>query len=1131
MPNLQSIRLRSKLLVPLLAIAALAQLLLADNPAQSQPQSQPRPRPADEPQTQLRQPLPPPTLPLRFLENERVALVGNSLAERMNLFGHFETALHLRTNDRRLVVRNFARPADEVAVRQRPNDYTLIDDPQKVFTPDTYLCFFGFNESFAGDHPEALAEFKRDYHRYLDETAAKYPRPVPEGQNPAPRFVLVSPVAFEPPGDPLLPDGDAENARLRAYGAAVAEVAAERGIPFVDVMGPTHAAFHLAPGLQYTINGAHLDENGDKLLAKILVDALLGKAPGDPDPAADPRHETLRAAVVDKAWVHLQDYRMLNGWYVYGGRRTWDTETFPREFKKLREMAALRDRRVWEIAAGNLDAPPPDDSDTTPLLVPPTRFGDPRQKYSEADDLRYLTPEQFIASTRVAEGTELRLFADETRFPDLANPVQLDFDEKGRLWVACMPTYPQWRPGDPKPNDKLLILEDLDGDGLADKSTVFYDKLHCPTGFEFWNGGVLVVDQPRILWLKDEDGDDRADTVVHLLDGVATDDTHHTMGAFEWSHGGLLHMLEGIATSTTIETPRGPHRSLGSGGAYVLDPRSLRIRQFVLPGQYNSWCYVFDGWGQGVVGDGTTAAQHWDTLYSTKQYPGRKGAKTIFDNQGMRPALGSEFLVSRALPEHLQGQLTYACVINMNGLPRFTVRDDGAGFAGERLKFPDGSPDDLVRSSDKHFRPACPTIGPDGALWFGDWSNALIGHMQYSQRDPNRDHARGRVYRLVAKDKPLLQPVTQHGKSAAELLEQLREPEWRTRYRVRRALRDKNPDELLPALRNWLAAIPENDPERERLRTEALWLLQSRHILDQNLLRQVLASPEPRARAAAVRSLDDMARLQVPGTDLENLLPILRTAANDPHPRVRAEAVRALSFIPDSRAVALVLEAARLPMDEWLRYLVDAALGANEELWRTEYLTGKLPLDDAPEVRDLLDQLLVASKAGGAAAPHLRVLLANEPRPEEERNKAIAALLDLKGNPGNGREVLVRNCTACHRVGNGEGQDYGPNLGDVAKRLTKAKILESILDPNAEVDPKYLTTRLLLDDGRTLSGLLVEETPDTLVVFDGKDRVAVPLEQVEERQTLKQSSMPEGLAATMSPAEFLDLLEYLDSRK
>src|SRR6185436_18896735 len=106
-------------------------------------------------------------------------------------------------------------------------------------------------------------------------------------------------------------------------------------------------------------------------------------------------------------------------------------------------------------------------------------------------------------------------------------------DSKGRLWVECMPTYPQWKPGDAKPSDRLLIFEDNNHDGRADKVKVFYDQLHCPTGFEFWNGGVLVVSQPRMLFLKDTDNDDRADEVTYWTDGWATDDTHHTVGAFE----------------------------------------------------------------------------------------------------------------------------------------------------------------------------------------------------------------------------------------------------------------------------------------------------------------------------------------------------------------------------------------------------------------------------------------------------------------------------------------------------------------------------------------------------------------------------------------------------------------------
>ena len=1056
---------------------------------------------------------------LQFAKGERIALVGNSTAERMNLFGHFETLLHLNNIGQELVFRNFARPADEVSNRQRSADYTKIDDPLAAFKPDTFLCFFGFNESFAG--PGGIAKFKNDYERFIDEYTGKYPR---GDAKKAPRFLLVSPVAFEPTGDPLLPAGSAENANLKLYSLAVEEVAKKRGIPFVQLFDATQEAFEAKPGMQFTINGCHLNDAGDRLVAALLLKGVMGAQATTIPEVSDKKYSELRAAVNDKSWLHSQDYRMVNGWYVYGGRRTFDTQTFPKEYAKIRAMAAVRDRYCHDIAAGKTVAAKPDDSGTGDLFVPETRFGDPRQKYSEAETLRYLTPEQFIKDTTVPPGFEIKLFADETKFPDIAKPVQINFDNKGRLWVSCMPSYPQWKPGDPRPGDKLVILEDTNGDGQADKSTVFYDKLHCPTGFEFFNGGVLVMDQPRMLFLKDTDGDDKADLVVHLLDGWATDDTHHTCGAFEWNNAGLLHALEGIATSTTLETPWGPHRSAGTGGAYVMDPRTLKIRQFALPGQYNMWCYVFDEWGQGIVGDGTTANHHWDTPLSGAQFSGRKGLETVFNQEGMRPALGCEWLVSRHFPDDVQKQFTYACVINMNGMPRFTIGDDGSGFKGQRVK-KDNKADDLIKSTDKHFRPADPQIGPDGALWFGDWANALVGHMQYSQRDPSRDHVRGRIYRLVAKGRPLLKPVTQFGKSAAQILEQLREPEWRTRYRARRELHDRPVTEVKPAVVAWLSSLKADDKEYDRLRCEAMWVLAGHHAVEPDQIKSLLGAQTPQARAAAVRVLCDE-RDRMP-----EALAWFKAASGDKNDRVKLEAARALSLYPSSDAMAAVLDIAKAPMDNWLKYTVEHALAANEPAWRADYLSGKLAKGNTPGQKVLAD-ILASSKAGNVAVPFLKTLLSQEDTSKETRNKAMTALTALKGNSNKGREVFVRACTACHKVGNGEGNEFGPNLHQVATRLKdRYKLVESVIDPNAEVDKKYLSTRIATSQGKIYSGLVISENPKEVVLFDGKEKRTIPVADIEERVQLKQSSMPEGLAGAMAPVEFLDLMEYLATLK
>jgi putative heme-binding domain-containing protein len=1079
------------------------------------------PRPA-------RPPLPPSRLPLEFLAGERIALIGNSTAERMNLFGHFESLLHERFPAKKLVVRNFARPADEVGIRQRATDYTKLDDPLAAFGADTYLVFFGFNESFAG--ATGIDAFKAACGKFLDELAATYPR---DDSKAPPRVVLVSPIAVEPAANPRLPDAAARNELLARYRDAAREVAAERGLAFADIFDATRTAFGDAPKpeLAFTINGCHVNEAGDRVVAEALDRALFG-----PPPAQRLSSETfaaLRAAVNDKSWVHLQDYRMVNGWYVYGGRRTWDTETFPREYVKLRAMAAVRDAYVHDIAAGRPVPPVPDDSQTGDLFEPETRFGDPRQAYSENPEggPTILEPEKFIETCTVPPGFAVELFADERRFPEIANPVQLAFDSLGRLWVSTMPSYPQWRPGDPRPADKLVILEDSDGDGKADKSTVFCDKLHCPTGFQFFDGGVLVMDQPRMLWLADTDGDDRADRVVHLLDGFATEDTHHTAGAFEMSPGGRLHMLEGVAMSTTLETPWGPVRNFGTPGCYVLDPRSLAIRHFKTPGYGNPWCYVFNEWGQGICGDGTGATQHWDAPLSGAQYDGRKGLNPVFDTERMRPVVGSEYLRTRQFPADVQDQFIYACVINTNGLPRWTISDDGAGYRGRRVRHDPDDPDtpfDLLESSDKHFRPVDPQIGPDGALWFGDWANPLIGHMQYSQRDPNRDKRHGRIYRLVCKDKPLVARETQAGKPTAEVLEQLLSPEWRTRYRARADLQARPQAEVLAAAAKWLAGVKGRSLPRDvedRLMTEVLWLQQSFHAIDGSLLRELLAAETPDARAAAARVVADERQ------EISDAEPLLVAAATDPHPRVRTEAVRGLSFFPTPRAMDAVVAAANVePADRYVAYTADAALGANIPVWRPAWEAGGLAARGTPAARIVESVLGLAEKAE-ELRPHLAVLLAEQTKSDEERNKAMQAIADIKGGiRDNGKVVFRRVCINCHKVGS-EGADLGPDMTQVGKRLSPYKLVESIIDPNAEVDPKYLSTLVITDEGKSITGLLVSESPEELVIFDGKEEKRIPADAIEERVKLKQSSMPEGLAATLSPTELLDVIAYLEGLK
>ncbi|MEL6110191.1 MAG: PVC-type heme-binding CxxCH protein [Planctomycetota bacterium] len=1045
-------------------------------------------------------------------DGQKIAVVGNSLGERMNLFGHFETQLHLHYADKKIRFRNFSWPADEVGIQQRPSSYTKIDDPMKVFAPELYLCFFGANESYAGTTPEALSDFKQRYREYIERVNAEY-------SGGKARFVLISPIAFESTGDPLHPNADERNSALEAYKNAIKELAAELQFPFVNVFDETRKEFAKAPGAQYTINGLHLNERGDQTLASLLNERLFNDSKSSSEKAPPETYARVRHWVNDKSWLHLQDYRMLNGWYVYGGRRTWDTETFPSEYRKIREMVTVRDQYIWDIAAGKEVAAEPDDSNTGDVVVPPTMFGtrdDNFRRMREPKELVYPTPEESIGMMTVPNGMEVKLFASEREFPELANPNQIAFDAKGRLWVSCMPNYPQWQPGAAPPSDRLLILEDTDGDEKADKCTTFYDKLICPTGFEFHDGGVLVVDEPRILFLKDTDGDDQADEIVNLIDGIATDDTHHTVGAWEWSHGGMLHMLEGIALSTTMETPWGPFRNKGTGGAYVFDPKMQRFSHYRTPGYGNPWCLVFDEWGNGIVGDGTNAKQHWISPLAGKEVSTRKTLEPVFNNEGMRPAVGNEFLLSRHLPDEVQGQFIYACVINMHGMPRFNLRyqDDGAGYEGERVA-------DLLSSSDMIFRPVDPKVGPDGAIWFGDWCNALIGHMQYSQRDPNRDHTHGRVYRLVNKDKPLLPVVDLTTKSEAELLEYLMVPELRTRYRVRRELGEREKTSVFAAIKSWLGQTSD-----ARELCEAMWVQERFRDLNPKLIDRVLASEDYRARAAAIHTITNQIHLLGAGGQA-----YLATGIKDPHPRVRLEAVRGVSFLESPDATTLALSVVESPMDYWLHYTLEHTLHALEPMWRDQEKRNTFLASSSEKAKNYFKRYKQMSGPGGAAVVPLEIADDVDAK-EQDRYAAIRQLAGIRGGNGDrGEAVFKQVCSACHQVGD-LGKKFGPELTDIGSRMNTEQIIKTIVMPNAEISKGYETVSVLTAEGDVHNGFVLAKTDDTLSlgIANGK-RVDIAIDDIELQKEMKASSMPEGLVKQIAPIEFLDLVAYLSQQR
>jgi len=912
----------------------------------------------------------------RLDESDHVCFLGNTLADRMQHDGWLETLIQQAHPGHELVFRNLGFSGDELTIRLRSRDFGSPDHWLKHCEADVVFAFFGYNESFAGE--EGLTKFKQDLEQFIKQTRSqKY-----NGQTP-PRLVLFSPIAHEDLGDPDLPDGRENNRRLALYTEAMAEVAAANDVRFVDLFAPTLELYE-ASDSPLTINGIHLNELGNLRLAEVVVKSLFASAPNGP--ADTQQLERVRAAVLDKNFYWFNRYRTTDGYSIYGGRadlKFTDGQTnrvvMQREMEVLDAMTANRDPAIWAAVQGR--SREVDDSETPDFIpvISNKPGGGPNGEHL------FLSGEAAIDKMKVAEGMKVELFASEEMFPELVNPVQMAFDPQGRLWVAAWRTYPHWKPKEPM-DDKLLILEDTDRDGRADKCTTFAGDLHNPTGFEFWGGGVLVAMAPDLLFLKDIDGDDRADVRTRVLHGLDSADTHHTANSFVLDPGGALYFQEGTFHHTQVESPWGPPRRCANGGVYRYEPKSQKFDVYVSTGFANPHGHVFDKWGQEIVHDGTGAVPYDGALFSGHVDFPRKHPKppTVY-NQRTRPCPATEILSSRHFPDELQGNLLVGNVIGFQGILQYR-RQDGGGSQGATEIEP------IVSSSDPSFRPVDLEIAPDGSLYFTDWQNPIIGHMQHNLRDPNRDQKHGRVYRVTYPGRPLRQPPQIVGAPIRELLDLLKDSDNRIRYRAKIELSARDTDQVMRELDGWIAQLDSTDPNYEHQMMEALWLHQVLNVVDEPLLKRMLASPEGQARASATRVLCYW-RDRV-GDSLE----LLKSLAADEHPRVRLEAVRAASFYTEPTAVEVPLVSAEYPSSPYLDFVRDETMKTLEPYWKQALAAGaEIAVTSDAGARFLLrsvsnDELLKMKRNRGV---YLEMLY----RPglqDEQRREALAGLAKLQ---------------------------------------------------------------------------------------------------------------------------------------
>lgn len=852
-------------------------------------------------------------------DGERIVFIGNGLAERDLYYSSLETEMFLRNPDKRLVIRNMGRSGDTPGFRPHPSrasqwafpgaakfhpEYSkhsgvgFFPTPDQWLThlkADTIVAFFGYSESFDG--PERVANYEAELDAFVVHTLSKAYNGVA-----APRLVLVSPIAYEDlsKGGRDIPDGKKENANLKLYTDAMQRVAAKHHLTFVDLFTPT-GKLYTTEKTPFTNYGFIPNEAGYRTLAPLLADGLFGKqaraSKADPAKVLD--------AVKQKNWFWSNDYAILNGVHSHGRRyKPFGPQNYPDEVLKTREMTALRDQLVQNVVSGKTTNLQVDDSKTHALPPVPTNYASSHKNGSPD----YLYGEAAEKSLTVPAGYQVRLFASEEQFPNLANPMQLSFDNRGRLWVATMPTYPAYRPGDPMPNDKILIYEDTDNDGRADKETVFADKLHMPIGIEFAPEGVYVTQEPNLVLLRDTDGDDHADSREIVLGGFDTHDTHHAISAFCADPSGAFMMGEGVFLHSNVETAYGTVRGM-NGGFFRYSPQRSLLERTVQTQIPNPWGIAFDDWGQDFFLYTSGASINWMLPAEVKPVYGTQTPSSrdlVPKGQGVRPTSGLEFISSRHFPDEVQGDMLLCNNIGFLGIKEHAVADDGTGY---KLTFRQ----DLLKSADGNFRPSDLEFAPDGSLYVLDWHNVLIGHMQHNARDPLRDHKHGRIYRITYPSRPLVKPAQVAGAPVATLLDNLKLPEYRTRYRSRRELRNHPASEVLPAVQAWIAKLDSSSPRHEHDLLEALWTTWGLNKVDQPLLRKLLQSQDYHVRAAAVRVLRYNTQV------VQDHVALLKKAAEDPHGRVRLEAIIAGSWLANADGAEIVSTASAQPVDDWLK--------------------------------------------------------------------------------------------------------------------------------------------------------------------------------------------------------------------
>ncbi len=577
-----------------------------------------------------------------------------------------------------------------------------------------------------------------------------------------------------------------------------------------------------------------------------------------------------------------------------------------------------------------------------------------------------------LRAFKLPEGAKINLFASE---PMINKPLHMNWDARGRLWVVGSSMYPQIQPGEAE-DDKLFIIEDTDGDGAADTSTIFADDLHIPSAVLPGDGGVYVVNSTELIFLEDTDNDGKADRRTVMLSGFGTEDTHHLVHTLRYGPEGEIWFNQSIYIHSHVETPYGVRRMLG-GGMWHFRPETRRLEPFML-GLINPWGHAFDTYGQSFMTDGA-GGEGINFVFPRSVFKTSPGATRTLSglNPGQPKHCGLEVATGRHIPEDWVGTLM-APDFRGHRINRFRLSENGgAGYTSTQIE-------DLVSSSHRAFRPIDVKMGPDGAIYIADWYNPIIQHGEVDFRDPRRDHQHGRIWRISFEGRDPVDAPKLEGAAVTELVSALNAPEGWAREQATAELRRREAAEVLPALET----LHDGGDELSKLR--AVWASQVVNGLRTDWAEALTRAESPEVRAGALRAL------YYRDGDVE----IARRAVADAHPRVRLWAVSVLAQLdhPDTVGIALrALDGIENP-DEFLNFAVWSICREHENRWLPKISDGN-PFADT---RQLLFALRSANKPVG-----LPLLLAALERGELSSDAELADLADFVARVGNPEQLDV----------------------------------------------------------------------------------------------------------------------------